>query len=292
MLENTHRFAIHINICKKATDEDRDMAMGQLRKTKKYRSKTLNKPPVPESADEYYLQQLIDLSHKTNYADDHLSASSSSLVLPSSPQQHQETPPLRNFYPPQQQHYCVNRLQPSDHVNYLATAPAGMIRETHLPTRLARTNPPPSRALSLVGDATNNYSLFAAASSGVTVNQQSTNLLPSRVSAAVSAGTVSRDVNISNTLFGQEPHSSFSSAATTLTPGMTPQYGGGHKYGEDSTRMRALDLPTSYRQHYMGRDPYSSNFSNHYDSCRAMLSPSVAPHVSSNDNYPYYPYMF
>jgi hypothetical protein len=44
MLENTHRFAIHIRICKEATDEDRATALGQLHKTKKYGMKVNRKP--------------------------------------------------------------------------------------------------------------------------------------------------------------------------------------------------------------------------------------------------------
>jgi hypothetical protein len=44
MLENTHRFAIHIRICKEATDEDRATALGQLSKTKKYGMKVNRKP--------------------------------------------------------------------------------------------------------------------------------------------------------------------------------------------------------------------------------------------------------
>jgi hypothetical protein len=44
MLENTHRFAIHIRVCKEATDEDRATALGQLSKTKKYGMKVNRKP--------------------------------------------------------------------------------------------------------------------------------------------------------------------------------------------------------------------------------------------------------
>jgi hypothetical protein len=90
MLENTHRFAIHIRICKEATDEDREMAMGQLRKTKKYALKGVDN----SVASQLHMQQ-VEVPQKM---EEHLT---SALVLAA----HQHTTPsnTRDFYYPARQ---------------------------------------------------------------------------------------------------------------------------------------------------------------------------------------------
>jgi len=53
ILENAYRFAVHLSVCKKATDEDRALAAQQLSKSKKYSSGGTPRNSVPGDAELY-----------------------------------------------------------------------------------------------------------------------------------------------------------------------------------------------------------------------------------------------
>jgi hypothetical protein len=115
MLENTHRFAIHIRICKEATDEDRATAIGQLRKTKKYGMKVTRKTAT--EIDEFMQHPKVSKTFTEHFAS--LVAPSAQEALPagdSSTRKH-----LDQY--PSQQHYSLDV-----HMNFVA------------PVRNAQTN--------------------------------------------------------------------------------------------------------------------------------------------------------
>lgn len=53
ILENAYRFAVHISVCKKATDEDRALAAQQLTKPKKHSAANTPRSSVPGDVDIY-----------------------------------------------------------------------------------------------------------------------------------------------------------------------------------------------------------------------------------------------
>jgi hypothetical protein len=119
MLENTHRFAIHIRICKEATDEDRATAMGQLRKTKKYGMK-VNRKPVTD------LDKLMQHPEVCNTINEYLAS------LVARPASQDETSPVGSST--RNQHCQYPSQQHCSDLNGHMTFAAAPIRDSHSKT--------------------------------------------------------------------------------------------------------------------------------------------------------------